>query len=148
MRIESVAVVNRPAEVLFKLSQDYDRRLEWDNYLSEAYLLEKAREPGIGVKCHCKSRSGTVLVSRYISFSPPTHAAVEMVQGPFMLQRFGGTWRFRQIAEQLTEVRFIYNIKVKPRILNWLLGPLVVFLYWRNMQRRLSAFKVWAESAA
>jgi ribosome-associated toxin RatA of RatAB toxin-antitoxin module len=148
MRVVSSVLVGKPADLLFELSQNYARRLEWDTYLSEAYLLGSAREASLGVESHCKSRSGRVMVSRYIAYSPPTHAAVEMVHGPWPLQQFGGTWRFRKAGPTTTEVQFIYNFKLRPAALRWLLEPVVALLYGRSMQRRANAFKRWVENAA
>lgn len=145
MRVTVSAIVARPAETLFWLSQDYARRLEWDAYLSEAYLLAGHTSAAVGVESFCKSKSGSVLVSRYISFSPPTHAAVEMTRGPWVLQSFCGTWRFRLMEPGHTEVRFIYNFKARPAIMRWLLEPLIATYYRAEMKRRLKAFKVWAE---
>jgi Polyketide cyclase / dehydrase and lipid transport len=145
MRVTVSTIVAQPAETLFWLSQDYARRLDWDAYLAEAYLLAGHTFAAVGVDSFCKSKSGSVLVSRYISFSPPTHAAVEMTRGPWVLQSFSGTWRFRPMESGRTEVRFIYNFKSRPAILRWLLEPLIAIHYRADMRRRLKAFKVWAE---
>lgn len=145
MRVVSSTVVARSAEALFALSQDYTRRLEWDTYLSQAYLLGDAHSASVGVESYCKSRSGPAMVSKYISYSPPTHAAVEMVRGPLILGQFGGTWRFRQLQPQATEVQFIYNFKARPRFLAWLIEPVLAAFYRHDMERRLQAFKLWAE---
>ena len=137
-------IIAKPAEMLFWLSQDYARRLEWDVYLKEVYLLGGHTAAAVGVESYCKSKRGSILVSRYISFSPPTHAAVEMTRGPWVLRSFGGTWRFRVIDAGHTEVRFIYNFKVRLAYLRWLLEPLIAIHYRADMRRRLKAFKHWA----
>lgn len=146
MRVIASTVVAKPAEMLFELSQDYSRRLEWDTYLSEACLFGNTEQAAVGVESHCKSRAGSVMVSKYISYSPPTHAAVEMVSGPTALRQFGGTWRFRQAGPGITEVQFIYNFKLRSWALPWVLEPIVATLYRRNMERRVNAFRVWAEN--
>lgn len=148
MRVSVSVTVARSAETLFWLSQDYTRRLEWDKYLSEAYLLGSATAAAAGVESFCKNRSGSVLVSRYISFSPPSHAAVQMISGPWVLSKFGGTWRFDGIDKRCTRVRFIYNFKARPAALGWLIEPIIGRLYRRDMRRRLTAFKRWAEEGA
>lgn len=145
MRVSASTTVAKPAETLFWLSQDYNRRLEWDKYLSEAYLLGSATVAAVGAESFCRNRSGSVLVSKYISFSPPSHAAVQMSSGPWVLSKFGGTWRFESIDERSTKVRFIYNFKARPAVLKWLMEPIIGSLYRRDMQRRLAAFKHWAE---
>ncbi|CAM3503679.1 type II toxin-antitoxin system RatA family toxin [Paracidovorax anthurii] len=148
MRISLACTVARPREALFRLSQDYTRRLEWDIYLSQAHLLGEQEAARVGAECFCKSRSGTVLVSRYITFAPPGHAAVQMVRGPWVLRSFGGTWRFRALGADRTEVRFIYHFTARPALLAWLLEPLIAAFYRRDMRRRLAAFRHWAEAGA
>ncbi len=147
MRIVSSAIVARPAQRLFELSQDYRRRLEWDTYLAKACLLGNAGSAAVGVESYCRNRTGGAMVSRYISYAPPTHAAVRMVSGPRPLARFSGTWRFRPVSSDTTEVHFIYNVGLRPRGMRWLLEPVVAWLYGRSMQRRIMAFKRWAEHA-
>lgn len=146
MRVTVAMQINVPIERLFWYSQNYSRRLEWDNFLVEAYLLKGQTEAALGAESFCKSKSGSVLVSKYISFSPPTHAAVEMTKGPWVLSKFGGTWRFKQLSQRRTEVRFIYNFKCRPAVLKWLLEPIIGFAYKRDMTRRLLAFRHWAEN--
>lgn len=145
MRVSISSIIAKPAETLFWLSQDYSRRLEWDKYLSEAYLIGHPTAADVGVESFCKNRNGSVLVSKYISFSPPTYAAVQMTSGPWVLSKFGGTWRFESLDDGCTKVCFIYNFKARPKALKWILDPLISALYRRDMQRRLDAFKRWAE---
>jgi ribosome-associated toxin RatA of RatAB toxin-antitoxin module len=148
MRVSVSTTIARPAETLFWLSQDYNRRLEWDKYLAEAYLVGSATVAAVGVESFCKNRGGSVLVSKYISFSPPSHAAVQMISGPWVLSKFGGTWRFERIDDHCTKVRFIYNFKVRPAVLKWFIEPIIGGIYRRDMQRRIAAFKNWAEQEA
>lgn len=145
MKVTVSTFVQRSAEELFELSQNYERRLEWDNYLVAAHLLGDRDQAGVGVDSYCKSRSGQVMVSRYVSFKPPLVAAVSMVEGPWVLKEFSGSWRFTESAEQGTLVAFTYNLRTRPRFLHRLMEPMIVALYHRQMQSRLEAFKRWAE---
>lgn len=146
MRVSVSSNIARPADALFWMSQDYARRLEWDEYLSEAYLLGAHSVAALGAESFCKNKGGSVLVSKYISFSPPTHAAVQMTKGPWVLRKFSGTWRFTNLPDGHTEVRFIYNFEARPLLLRWLLEPIIGVIYKRDMLRRLNAFKMWAQS--
>ncbi|GKS83409.1 SRPBCC family protein [Acidovorax sp. SUPP1855] len=145
MRVSVAIEIHRPIARLFWDSQDYSRRLEWDSYLAQACLLDGRTEAAVGVRSFCKSKAGSGMESRYISFEPPTHAAVQMTQGPWILSKFGGTWRFKSLAERHTEVRFIYHFQCRPAALAWLVEPLVAWFYRRDMHRRLVAFKEWTE---
>jgi hypothetical protein len=146
VRVTVKSVIHRPPETLFWLSQDYERRLEWDVYLDEAHLLHGKTHPAVGVESFCRNKSGSVLVSRYISFSPPKHAAVQMTSGPSILESFSGTWRFRSVGEGCSEVKFVYSFQCRPRLLRWILDPFAAAVYKFDMRRRLQAFKVWAEA--
>lgn len=133
---------------LFQLSQSYERRLEWDVYLSEAYLLGNADVADVGVDSFCKSKSGSIMVSRYVSYKPPVVAAVTMIRGPFILKNFSGSWRFKELGSGSTNVTFSYNFKVRPSWLRWLFEPVVAYFYRKDMKRRIAAFKSWAEAGS
>jgi ribosome-associated toxin RatA of RatAB toxin-antitoxin module len=148
VRVTVSGEVKRSQADLFHLSQCYTRRLEWDAYLLEAHLLGNASEAAVGVDSFCKSTSGTVMISRYISYSPPVVAAVSMVQGPRILGSFSGSWRFKSLENGSTQVKFIYNFKTRPAWLRWLIEPAVAYFYRQDMERRLAAFKSWAEAGS
>ncbi|ULU27486.1 type II toxin-antitoxin system RatA family toxin [Dyella terrae] len=137
----------RPDE-LFALSQDYGRRLEWDSFLQEAYLLHGAVQAAVGVESYCKSKGGSVMVSQYVSYRPPHVAAVTMTRGPALLHSFSGTWEFRAAPDGGTDVRFVYNFRLRPAWLRPLLEPLVARIYGSQMRRRLAAFQRWSEGGA
>ncbi|MFC4159003.1 type II toxin-antitoxin system RatA family toxin [Chitinimonas lacunae] len=145
MKVTVSTFVRRNAHELFELSQDYQRRLEWDNYLVAAHLLGGHHRADVGVDSYCKSRLGQVMVSRYVSFKPPQVAAVSMVEGPWVLKEFSGSWRFTQSASQGTLVAFTYHLRTRPRFLHRIMEPMLAVLYRQQMQSRLEAFKRWAE---
>ena len=102
--IRAAIEIAQAQEVVFDLTQNYAKRLEWDPYLSEAYLMKNATEPAVGVDAYCKNRNGSVMVSRYISFNRPSVAAVSMVKGPKILKRFNGAWNVHKIDAQHAEL--------------------------------------------
>lgn len=146
MKVTVDEIIAGDPEQLFALSQDYSRRLEWDTYLSEAYLLHGAGVAGLGVDAYCKGTSGAVLISRYITYHPPKVAAVTMVKGPSILESFSGSWNFKPLPEGNCRVIFTYSFRARPRALKRILEPLIAFIYRRDMRRRLAAFKRWTES--
>ena len=145
MRSTLCVIVNRDPAALFALSQDYSRRPEWDSYLSEAHLLGDASVPAIGVDSYCKNKSGSAMVSRYVSYQPPLVAAVTMIKGPWILGRFSGSWRFERVCELRTRVVFTYNLQTRPAILRPIIELVVSNIYTRQMKTRLESFKHWAE---
>jgi hypothetical protein len=137
---ESIAIDAEPIE-LFRLSQDYGQRLEWDPFLSSASLVGAEREPGVGVRAICVAKSGWAMETEYVSFNPPSATAVKMTRGPWFLEAFAGSWRFEEIAPGRTRVDFRYSIRAWPHWLSWLITPILARAFSRDTRKRLQALK-------
>ena len=140
---ESVDIAASPAD-LFTLTQDYDRRLDWDPFLRSAVLVGGAA-PGVGARAYCVARSGLGMETEYVSFSPPRVAAVRMTRGPRVLAAFAGAWRFDSIGPGRTRVTFRYNLRSRPLWLSWALTPILGWVFARDTRRRLAALKLAVE---
>ena len=110
---QTIEVAAEPV-VLFDLTQDYARRLDWDPFLKEARLLGGADEPGVGVRAWCVAWYGFGMETVYVTWSPPAMAAVRMTRGPALLAAFAGAWRFAEVGRGLTRVTFRYHLKARP----------------------------------
>ncbi len=140
---ESIEVDASPAE-LFRISQDYRHRLDWDPFLKSASLVDAA-EAGVGVRAVCVAQSGWSMETEYVSFHPPRAVAVKMTRGPWFLSRFAGSWRFEEIGPGRTRVGFAYSLESRPRALAWLLDPILARSFARDTRARLGALKDVAE---
>jgi hypothetical protein len=143
---ESIEIDAGPAE-RFRLSQDYERRLEWDPFLRSASLVG-SREAGVGVRALCVARSGWAMETEYVSFSPPRATAVKVTRGPWFLSSFAGSWRFEKMAKGRTRVAFRYSLQARPRALSWLLNPILARSFARDTRARLRALKGAVERRA
>src|SRR5262245_27668948 len=132
---ESIVIDASPVEV-FRLSQDYDRRLEWDPFLRSARLVG-ASEAGVGVRALCVARRGWAMETEYVSFNPPRATAVKMTRGPWFLASFAGSWRFEEIEPGRTRVGFRYSLEARPRALSWLLNPILARSFAQDSRARL-----------
>jgi ribosome-associated toxin RatA of RatAB toxin-antitoxin module len=141
---ESVEIAASP-EALFRLSQDYDRRLDWDPFLRSAHLVGDAREAAVGVRALCVAKSGWAMETEYVSFNPPRAVAVKMTRGPWFLDSFAGSWRFEEVAPGRTRVGFSYSLRTSPRGLSWMFTPLVSRVFARDTRNRLKALKTAVE---
>ena len=144
--IRAAIEIAQAQEVVFDLTQNYAQRLDWDPYLSEAYLMKNATEPAVGVDAYCKNRNGSVMVSRYISFNRPSVAAVSMVKGPKILKRFNGAWNVHKIDAQHAELIFTYHFELRWGLFGKLLTPWVRWHFAREMNKRLVAIKAYLEA--
>ena len=114
---QSVVIAAEP-RVLFELTQDYARRLDWDPFLKEARLVGGAERAGLGVRAWCVARNGLGMETEYVSFNPPSVCAVVMTEGPWIFRSFSGSWRFDPIGPGLTRVTFAYSLVGRPAFLS------------------------------
>jgi ribosome-associated toxin RatA of RatAB toxin-antitoxin module len=141
MTFEEAIVINADASALFRLSQDYSRRLQWDPFLRSASLLGNAREAGVGVRALCTSQNGLAMETEYVTFNPPRATAVTMTRGPWLLASFAGSWRFDEIELGRTRVSFRYNLQARPKWLSWFLTPVFAWAFARETRNRLRALQ-------
>jgi hypothetical protein len=141
----SIDICREPM-ALFRLTQDYARRLEWDPFLREARLEGGAAEPGVDVRAWCVARNGLAMETEYVSYHPPEVTAVRMTRGPRMLARFAGSWRFKQVTPGVTRVTFRYYLAAQPGWLRFMLDPILLAVFAHDTWRRLVALKCAAET--
>jgi ribosome-associated toxin RatA of RatAB toxin-antitoxin module len=105
--------VNCPPAIVFDYTQDYRRRLNWDTFLKQADLMDGAGSAGKGVKAWCVAKNGLGMVTEYVSFDRPRVTAIKMTKGPFMFKSFLGSWNFKELDENKTEVVFLYSFNLR-----------------------------------
>ena len=117
-------------------------RLLWDPFIRSQHLID-AERPGAGVQTFTRARLGPTMVSRYVSYRPPTSVGMTMVTGPWFLASFGGGWRFvpetrdgvdgcRATWKYTFSTRPTWLRPVADRIGRWLLG--------REIRARIAAW--------
>jgi ribosome-associated toxin RatA of RatAB toxin-antitoxin module len=105
--------IHTEAEVAFDFTQDYNSRLSWDTFLKKAELIEGATEAAKGVKAYCVAKNGLGMETEYVSFNRPKVTAVKMTRGPFLFKSFLGSWTFKELANDLTQVTFLYSFELR-----------------------------------
>ncbi len=146
MMFDESVEIDAPAAEVFRISQDYARRIDWDPFLRSAALIG-ADAPGVGVRAVCVSRNGWAMETQYVSFNPPRAAAVTMTRGPWFLKDFAGSWRFEDAGEGRTRAGFRYSLATRPRWLSGLLTPMVARAFAIDTRRRLEALRDFVEAA-
>jgi ribosome-associated toxin RatA of RatAB toxin-antitoxin module len=106
-------VVNALPERVFDFTQDYSKRLSWDTFLKKAELIGGATEAAKGVKSYCVAKNGLGMVAEYVTYNRPKVTAIKMTKGPFMFRSFSGSWTFREIQIDKTEVTFLYSFSLR-----------------------------------
>ncbi|MDB5006915.1 MAG: Polyketide cyclase/dehydrase [Mucilaginibacter sp.] len=126
-------------ETVFDFTQDYGKRLIWDTFLKRADLIDGALKADKGVKALCVAKNGLGMVTEYITFNRPTVTAIKMIKGPYLFKSFLGSWTFKEIAHQKTEVIFLYSYS-----LNFpfsLCSKLIKLKLQADVRKRLSDLK-------
>jgi ribosome-associated toxin RatA of RatAB toxin-antitoxin module len=141
MKVDAKILINRPAFDIFQLLHDYDKRLLWDPFLSEARIVSGS--VGVGCRVICtEKKMGLNMETEYVSFRPPRLAAVRMTKGPCFLSEFTGTWLLENLQDDLTKVHFHYNVKARPAILT----PVMRALFLHESKLRLEKLKSYLEN--
>jgi ribosome-associated toxin RatA of RatAB toxin-antitoxin module len=143
---ERSIVVDAPREKLFWWMQDYQRRLDWDPFLSEARLVD-ATKAAAGARAYCVDQRGRGMETIYVTFRPPERVAVEMTVGPWIFRKFAGAWIYRSEGEARTEVIFRYHVESRLRF--GALGDFILSkIFAREMTARLTALRDAVNSEA
>lgn len=116
-------------------------RRSWDRFISEQHFLDGATAAAKDVRTHTRQRFGFAMVSRYVSYAPPTNVGMVMVDGPWFFAKMGGGWRFTPTEDGTgTLAVWKYNFSCRPA---WL-APLAEWIGVRvlgfEIRRRIAGF--------
>lgn len=145
--VEESILIQAPRQSLFDLAQDYRLRLKWDPFLRDMRFLRDAREAAVGVRVWVKAWTGLTMVVEYVALNRPEVVAMKMVEGPVFLRQFAGSWRFHLHPSGSTEVIFRYVFETRWTWLRWLIDPIVLWVFGRDVRRRLAGLKRGVEES-
>jgi hypothetical protein len=139
-QVSAEAWVPVSADRAFAVSQTTGAvRLRWDPFIRSQRLLDGAVVPAAGVRTLTRARLGPRMVSRYVSYRPPTSVGMTMVEGPWFFRSFGGGWRFVPEGDGCRAV-WKYTYAVRPSWLRFVAEPVRQWLLGREIRRRIAAF--------
>lgn len=138
--ISAEAVVPVDPATAFAVSQTTGAvRRRWDRFISEQRFLDGADAAAKDVRTFTRQRLGFDMVSRYVSYAPPTNVGMTMETGPWFFEKLGGGWRFTPVPEGTLAV-WKYNFSCRPA---WL-APVAEWIGIRvlgfEIRRRLAGF--------
>ncbi len=133
-------------ETVFDYTQDYNNRLNWDTFLRRAELINGATNADKGVRAYCVARNGLGMETEYVSFNRPKVTAIKMTKGPFLFKTFLGSWTFKELKPELTEVTFLYSFEL--RFLFSLFPAFIKRNLQNNVKQRLLDLKTRIEKSA
>jgi hypothetical protein len=147
--IEYALNVHAPQAEVYRISQDYEVRFDWDPFPDRLEMVGGGDYTArVGGRVFIRSKLGMEMVVEFVQVKPPECAAVKMVSGPSLLEKFAGSWIFEDLGGGVTQARFRYLIHVR----NSIFRPLVEFVavaYFRHVvKRRLQGLKLYCERLA
>jgi len=131
--------IHTSQERAFDYTQDYNKRLVWDTFLTKAELTDGATEAALGVKAYCVAHNAMCMETEYVSFNRPKVTAIKMTKGPYMFKDFLGSWNFKKIGANEIEVIFLYSFTL--RFPFNLLTPFIKWNLKNNVKQRLIDLK-------
>lgn len=140
-------VINQPAQVVFDVIHDYERRLDWDTLLRRAYVVG-AQSPAAGVETVCTAKwhlGGFSFRTRYVTFNRPLVAAVVLVKPYFVFAKWAASIRHKEISADSSEVVYTLTFSCRPRPLARILERLAGRMFQQETSRRLAALKHYLE---
>ncbi|MDN5896153.1 MAG: SRPBCC family protein [Nocardioides sp.] len=144
-QVSARAIVPVSPETAFAVSQTTgELRLRWDPFIRQQHFLDGATAPDKGVRTFTRARVGPRMVSRYVSWRPPTSVGMTMVEGPWFFATFGGGWRFTAYDGEPpvggTEAVWKYTYSIRPTWLRFVAEPIGQWLLGREIRARIDAF--------
>ncbi|KRE81074.1 type II toxin-antitoxin system RatA family toxin [Arthrobacter sp. Soil762] len=147
-QVRAERLIRLDPETVFALSQTTGAfRLKWDPFISAQGFLNGATSAGKGVRTRTVSRLGLVMVSEYVSYSPPRNVGMTMVSGPWFFGKFGGGWRFTA-DDGGTRAVWKYTFSCRPAWLRPAAERLGAWLLGREITTRIDAFARACEDPA
>ena len=118
-------------------------RLRWDPFIRSQHFLDGATRAAKDVRTLTRARLGPAMISRYVSYRPPTSVGMTMERGPWFFATFGGGWRFEPAARDGvagTLATWKYTFSTRPRWLAPLADRIGGVVLGREIRRRIDAF--------
>ncbi len=137
------------SEKVFDLLHDYPRRLEWDTLLKEASLTRGHTMAAVGATALCVGRPFFGIVgieTAYLTFRRGVVAAVEMINRPPFFESFSASIRHRDTPTG-SLLTYKFNFKARPRLMRWLLEPVMLAALRHETKQRLRALSQYLASA-
>lgn len=144
--IEDSIRINASCEDVYRISQDYKIRFEWDPFPDRLEMIGGGSyTPERHKQVLVRSKLGISMVVEFVQVNPPACAAIVMVNGPWFLEKFAGSWLFAATTPGQTNAKFRYSIKAKPAILRKIIEHLATSYFRKATRKRLIKLKEYCE---
>lgn len=150
--VEQVTLINAPADLVYRISQDNVVRYEWDpapeplSLVAPDALAGGADLPGAGgAAVQRRARFGIALTLEYVQLAPPVSAQITMIAGPHLLESYAGCWIFEERSPSHTFATFRYTLGAKRSLLRWPIEQMAALYLSVTAKHRLAALKDYSQ---
>lgn len=154
-RLSETKQLDSPPHVVFAAIHCYGRRLEWDTLLRRVEIMSEDGESlprstplqaGMVVRSYARWLSaGVVMETRYTACEFP-RATIEMVAGPWFFKSFEATAVLEASEAGGTVWHGQYEFECQPSLLNWIIEPIVTWMFRRETRLRVAGLKQWLQN--
>lgn len=126
-------------EVVFDVFHYHHWRARWDSLVSHTEVDGGAPCPHVGAVSH---NIGSGLLGRlsmrteFVSYQRPRLAAARMLCTSFPFSKWAASIRHEPAAGGSSVLIYTYNIEAGPRMLRWLIEPMVHHMFRRQTVKR------------
>jgi len=147
--------IDAPPELVFETINNYGRRLEWDTLLRDAEIISASGRrlplntplvPGLVVRSYSRWLSGGVVMDTLYTLCEFPDAELEMVKGPWFFKSFVAKANIEKTASGGACWRGEYTFTCRPRVLRWIVEPVVAWFFLRETRMRVSGMRKWLEN--
>ncbi len=147
--IEQSTLIHAPIDAVYAASQDYAVRYDWDPFPDQLRVVKgSADDLAVGTQVLVRSKLGMEMLVEFVQVAPPQRAAIKMVQGPWFIARFAGSWIFEAQGPTSTKARFRYALSTRPAAVSWALDRIAASYFNATAAKRLAGLKRYCESTA
>ncbi|MDA7876843.1 SRPBCC family protein [Akkermansiaceae bacterium] len=141
-------------ERLFNAINNYGRRLEWDTLLRAAEVFDEngAKLPlntplveGMIVRSYGRWLSGGVVMDTRYTFCQFPDTKLEMVKGPWFFETFQAWAHLEETSDGGTRWKGQYTYTCRPRLLRFIIEPIVGWIFRTETKLRVKGLKKWLE---
>lgn len=145
--IEKTITIALPRDEVYRISQDYTIRYDWDSFPDRLEMLDSGDYTAwIGGQVLVRSKLGMSMVVEFVQVNPPKTAAIKMISGPWYLAKFAGSWHFETVGTQQTRVRIRYVLLTRGLVFNLCLNKLVVIYFRYVTYQQLLGLRNYCEA--
>ena len=133
-----------PCEAVFDIFHYQVWRSRWDSLVNATSIVGGAPCPYVGAINEVATGGllrGLSMRTEFVSYKRPTIAAARMVGHSFPFTKWAASMKHEPVDEHRSVMIYTYTIETGPRLLRWLMGPIVSHIFRRQTRKRFAAMK-------